>query len=131
MKLAWMQTDGMLAFGGAFVTSLFALTSLLYARARAVTDAEEMAARAAIADEAMRCAFVAVIGLAITAFTFFVLSDYYQPRGQLPGRLKNWEFDAAPGWASVICTLLFTVPILARLNLVVAMTVKSMGIRIS
>lgn len=127
VKLSMMQTEGMIGFGGAFVTATFAFTSLLYARARATADAGETAVRAQIADESLRLSMLAFMGFVVTAFSFLALSENYLPRtGRFLGSDNGPEL--APGITAFVCTIFFGVPILVKIKLVIEMTVKDMGL---
>jgi ABC-type transport system involved in cytochrome bd biosynthesis fused ATPase/permease subunit len=129
IKLSMMQLDGLLGFGGAFVTSLFALTALMYARARAVTDATEMAIRSKIADHCMRTAFIAVMGFGITAYTFMSLSASYPPSVGNPfGSKETNDLQAIPMLFASISMFLFAVPIAVQVVVIVEGTVENMGL---
>ena len=129
VKLAMMQLDGLLGFGGAFVTALFALTALMYARARAVTDAAEMAIRSKIADDCMRTAFIAVMGFGITAYTFMSLSASYLPsKGNPFGSELTNDLQAIPMLFAAISMFLFAVPTAVQVVIVVESTVENMGL---
>lgn len=113
-KLSMMQLDGLLGYGGAFVTSLFAICSLLYARARAVTDPAEMAARAKIADESLKTALIAVMGVGITAYVFQGLVEDYPKRAGHVLDEKGAGPDLVPMLVAAACTTLFAVPVVAK-----------------
>ena len=127
-KLAMMQTDGLLAFGGAFVTSLFAMTSLMYARARATADPDEILLRADIADEGLKLSLIAVMGLIVTGFTFLALSEDYSPRIGHILDPHGQGAEIAPGVASILCTTFFVIPIMTKINRVIEMTITNMGL---
>ena len=128
-KLAMMQLEGLLGFGGAFVTSLFAITSLMYARARAVTDQIEKAKRAKVADESLKASFIAVMGLAITAYAFLSLADDYPRR---PGHMLEAKaataHDIVPALVAFVCIAVFAIPTIVKILHVVEMTVEDMGL---
>lgn len=129
IKLAMMQLEGLLGFGGAFVTALFALTALMYARARAVTDTTEMAIRSKIADNCMRTAFIAVMGFGITAYTFMSLSASYLPsKGNPFGSEATNDLQAVPMLFAAISMFLFAVPIAVQVIIIVEHTVENMGL---
>lgn len=128
VRLSLMQLDGLLTFGASFVTALFAMTALLYARARAVIDPTEMASRALIADESLKAAFMAVMGYGVTGFVFLSLSERYKPFvGPLP-RFEDFQPDNAPAIWAFLCTVVFALPVMVKINLVVGMTAKNMGL---
>jgi hypothetical protein len=128
VRLTMMQTEGLLGFGGAFVTATFAFTSLLYARARATANNDEITVRAQIADESLRLSMLAFMGFVVTAFSFLALSENYLPRtGHVLGGGENGP-ELAPEITAFVCTLLFGVPILVKMKLVIEMTVKDMGL---
>lgn len=127
-KLAMMQTDGLLAFGGAFVTSLFAMTSLMYARARATADADEMLIRANVADECLKLSLLAVMAFIVTGFTFLALSEDYGPRIGHVLDSNGEGAETGPAIASFLCTTFFAVPIVAKINRVIEMIIDNMGL---
>lgn len=127
-KLAMMQTEGLLAFGGAFVTALFAATSLLYARARTAMESGEIFERAEIADECLRLSLLALMGYTITTFVFLDLAERYPRRVGHPLDLKGVTMDWAPAIWAAVCTYLFGVPIAIKIRLVIEGTMKNMGI---
>lgn len=129
LRLSLMQTDGLLSFGAAFVTALFAMTGLMYARARAVTDAEEMKNRAEVADECLKAAFMAVMGFGVTSYIFLGLSDSYCPYTGPMTNLKDFNADGMPLLAAFLCTAIFAVPTVVKVNQVVDLTVKNMGLK--
>lgn len=130
-SLSMMQLGGLLGYGGAFVTSLFAISALMYARARAVSDAEEMHQRARIADESLKAALLAVMGFGITSYIFMALANTYKAR---PGHFLDYKTggpDLVPFYVASTCIVLFAVPIAVKIKLVVEMTVEDMGLQIS
>jgi len=129
VKLSMMQLDGLLGFGGGFVTALFAMTSLMYARARAVSDASEMAIRSQIADESLKASFIAAMGLGIAAYSFMSLSETYLPRTGNPFDPKTpVDWDLMPTVFATLTTLIFAVPTVVKVLGVVEMTVENMGL---
>ncbi len=127
-KLAMMQLDGLLQSGAAFATSLFAICSLLYARARAVTDPSEMEARAKIADESLKAALITVMGLGVTAYLFAGLAPDHLPRVGHILDTKAPGPELTPALTAAACISIFGVPVVAKMLHVVEMTGKSMGL---
>ena len=116
VRLSMMQTEGLIAPGGAFVTFLVAMTSLLYGRARATTDQQETAKRSAIADECLKLSLFAAMGLVITAYTFVMLSESYLPRTGDPFGRDGGGAELAPMLAAFACLLLFGVPVFVKVR---------------
>lgn len=128
-RLMMMQTEGLLAFGGAFVTALFAITSLLYARARAAPDPDETAIRAKIADECLKLSLLAILGYVITAYAFLALSETYHAK---LGHILNPAGDKPEFWPMItttICAVFFFVPVAVKIKLVIEMTLQNLGLR--
>jgi hypothetical protein len=126
-RLAMMQTSGCLTTGAAFVTSLFGVTSLLYARARAVADPEETKARATIADECLKLTLLALMGFAITSFCFLSLSEGHQER---VGHVLNPKTppEIEPAITASLCAFFFFVPIVVKMRFVIELTVANLGL---
>jgi len=126
-RLAMMQTGGCLTTGAAFVTSLFGVTSLLYARARAAGEPDEIQARAKIADECLKLTLLALMGFAITSFCFLSLSEDYQER---TGHVLNPKTppELQPAITAALCAFFFFVPIVVKMRIVIEMTVASLGL---
>ncbi|MGG7604693.1 hypothetical protein [Massilia sp. BKSP1R2A-1] len=126
-RLAMMQLDGLLGASVAFTTSLFATCSLLYARARAVTDPAEMEARAKIADESLKAALITVMGLGVTAYIFAgLIADYPMRVGHILD--KKGGPEVTPALTAFACIMIFGVPVVAKMMHVVEETGKSMGL---
>jgi hypothetical protein len=129
-KLSMMQLSGLLGYGGAFVTSLFAICSLMYARARAVSDQAEMALRAKIADDSLKAALIAVMGVGITAYVFLGLADDYPAQAGHILDKKGSGPAVVPILTAAVFITIFAVPIVAKMMSVVEMTVENMGLRV-
>ena len=123
-----MQTDGLLAFGGAFVTALFAITYLLYARAHAAAAPIETNIRAKIADECLKLSLIAVMGYIITTFAFLNLAESYHPKIGHILNAKGEQPDSAPFWTASVCTTFFGVPVVAKITLVIQQTLENLGL---
>lgn len=126
-RLVRMQLAGLLGYGGAFVTSLFAITSLLYARARAVSDPLAMARRAKVADESLKASLIAVMGLGLTSYVFLGLMPDYP---ELPGHIFDKQQShprSGPLAAAFLCVLLFAVPTVVKMMSAIKWTVEDMG----
>lgn len=125
IKLSLMQTNHMFSFGATFVTALFGMTSLLYARARSVTEPSEISIRASIADESLKASFIAIIGFGVTSYIYIALAESYSA---YTGPLRVWtDFnpDLVPALTSLICTLVFVVPTVVKVGYVVETTIKN------
>lgn len=127
-KLAMMQTEGLLAFGGVFITSSFAMTSLMYARARAVSAPEEANKRADIADECLRLTFLAILGYIVTAFIFLGLSENHCQRAGHFLDQSGKGAETAPLIAAWACSFFFAVPIFIKIRIIIAKTIENMGL---
>ena len=126
-KLAMMQLGGCFAAGAASVTSLFGVTSLMYARARTASDSQELEKRAKIADECLKLTLIALLGFTITAFCFFSLTEHHAERiGHIIDPKTPPETE--PAILAFLCALFFWVPIAVKMRIVIEMTVANLGL---
>lgn len=116
--LSLMQTKNMASFAAAVLTYLFALTALLYARARTTGDSEEIELRGHAADEALKVALIASVSMGLTAFIFFALGQDFKER---PGHLLSGAVpETQPLIGAIFCILLF-LPAIIKFERVIAM----------
>ena len=125
-KLALMQTEHLLSLGAAVLTYLFAMTSILYARARTATDPDVVLIRSLTADECLKTAVLASFATGVIAFVFFTLS---QNHAAVNGHVLDGKAvpETAPAIWAGISVLLF-LPITVKFEYVVSMIAQDLGL---
>lgn len=127
-RLSMMQTNGLAGFGGAFVAALFAITSVMYGRARASSEAKQIEVRSQIADECLILSLIGVMGLMVTFFVFFDLSERYMPR---PGHLLSSGMNGPeilPTVSAFLCIIIFVLPMIGKIIHIVDATADDLGL---